>query len=319
MNAPRTLPALPFALFLGLAACGDSGLEPELNEDLSTSVAPELQEAEAFPEAEAPAVVPRPVRPQAVGQRAAPAEERARPEALPRPVRELVGFRHQGVNRWLDGFLHGGEVTDQSVRLDGIDDELVVPGSTGGAPDEVGELDEGTIMVRFRYDDIRNGDQIPDSLPLFYYGRTHRDTIDRNLLDGLTIYIGHGEIEDPTRRAIYFTVYEDYDVRLCFDSGDISLEPDTWYHYAVTIRPGEHRGYLNGEEFRRHYNSREDIHAFFAHVRDRDRMTIGSGVFGISMMDWHFNGDIAEVKIFDRVLTPDEVAEAAERSLQGRF
>lgn len=227
-----------------------------------------------------------------------------------RRVRDVVRLERDETTMF-DGVLRGGGIFDGGVfQGDGVDDWIDVPQPDLPAPDAIGDLDAGTISVWVRYASIANGNVIPDSLPVLYYGRDTQ-TLDDGL-DGLTVYIGHGNLQDPSRRQIYFTVYEDYDVLLCFDSGDISLEPDTWYHYAVTIGPDGHHGYLNGREFQRHYNSvNQTVQAFFSTVQDRDRMTVGHGMFGLSQMWWSFNGAIADLQIHDRVLSPAEIESLA--------
>ena len=174
----------------------------------------------------------------------------------------------------------------------------------------MGELDAGTISVWVRYTSVSNGDAVPDTLPVLYYGRNTQSFDDG--FDGLTIYIGHGYLADPQQRQIYFTIYEGHDVLLCFDSAAISLEPNVWYHYAVTIGPDGHHGYLNGQEFQRRYNSLSDsVQAFFSTVRDRDRMLVGRGMFGVTQRWWNFNGSIADLRIYDRVLSAKEIANLA--------
>ncbi len=69
------------------------------------------------------------------------------------------------------------------------------------------------------------------------------------------VYIGHGELSDPSQRQIYFTVHNGDYVALCFDSGTISLIEDQWYHYVVVIGENDHRAYLNGESFTLSYNA----------------------------------------------------------------
>lgn len=232
---------------------------------------------------------------------------------LGRPWERAPGWlsvERGGVEHRLDAALsRGAALEDGVLRLDGIDDWVSVPSPDAPAPDLIGDIDSGSVAVWFRYDQVANGDRIPETLPLFYFGRGGPETIQSGLLDGLSVYIGHGQVEDPERRQIYYTVSKDHDVVLCFDSGRISLEPDRWYHFAVTVGPdGQHHAYLDGEELELNYTSNRDPYAFFSSIEDRDRMTVGYGMFGITMRWWRFPGDIADLRIYDRVLTPREVS-----------
>jgi hypothetical protein len=296
------------ALLLGVGACG-GGAEPLLDESTpgcpcdgtGLGELPGGESASPIPEAPSPLAPPSPIRPAVSGRVVAG-------DAV-YVADDLVFFEQGRRTAALEGAAFGSVPRDGVFELDGVDDFAAFPGVEGPAPDGVGELNYGTISVWLRYDDIHNGDQVPDSLPILYYGRDWPTTIGEAKLDGLAVYVGHGELANPDRRQIYFTVYQDYDVVLCFDSGMISLEPGTWYHYAVTIGPDGHHGYLNGREFERHYNSSsETSHAFFSTIRDRHQMTVGSGLYGLTMRWWHFNGAVAELRIFDRILSANEIA-----------
>ncbi len=202
------------------------------------------------------------------------------------------------------------------VQFDGVDDHVVYSASASGAPPaELASVTSGTITVRFRYHDIVNGETVAESLPLVYYGVDATD-VAAGHLDSLAVYIGHLGIEDLTRRQVYFTVIRDEQVQLCFDSGDIWLEADRWYDYAVTIAPGgEHHAYLDGVEFDRDYNSgtSEASDAFFATVERARMFTTGYGLLGISRTFWRLNGAVAEVRVYDRALSASEIADLAGR------
>jgi hypothetical protein len=283
--------------------CGDRPAAPVESEPVDSP-------RPAEPPDQDPLTRPQPVP--TAARLAPPSQVTVVPEVAPVPsrVRDVVRLERDETTMF-DGVLLGGGLFDGGeFRGDGLDDWIAVPQPGAPAPDAIGDLAAGTISVWVRYASIANGNVIPDSLPVLYYGRDTQ-TLDDGL-DGLTVYIGHGRLEDPSRRQIYFTVYEDYDVLLCFDSGMISLEPDRWYHYAVTIGPDGHHGYLNGREFERHYNSvSQTVQAFFSTVKDRDRMTVGHGMFGLSQMWWSFNGAIADLRIYDRVLSPGEIENLA--------
>ncbi len=196
-----------------------------------------------------------------------------------------------------------------ALSFDGAGDLVAVPDDTAPPPDAIGELAYGTISVWFRYDAISN-DGIPaESLPIFYFGSDVDTSSGAPSYDYASIYIAHGELVDPSRRQVYFTVVDDAEVVLCFDS-TVTMESGRWYHYAVVIEPNGHRAYLDGAELTLTYNAGTDesSYAYLASVQRRDMLRIGYGLFGASGRWWHFNGRIDELRIYDRSLSAAEVA-----------
>jgi Concanavalin A-like lectin/glucanases superfamily len=116
----------------------------------------------------------------------------------------------------------------------------------------------------------------------------------------------------------------------CSGPGEDLIVADEWYHYVVTVDASGNHGYLNGEDLqnRRFNPNRErppynnttlwpagpgapaeatDVE-FFDDVLDPTDFTIGKGTWGYAQFERFFAGAIDEVRIYDRVLSADEVA-----------
>ena len=193
----------------------------------------------------------------------------------------------------------------QSLRLDGTQS-----GVSTTPPAEVANLDYGTIYIRFKYEEITNTGVVADSLPLFYFGRDESNTA-LNGNNDLTIYIGHGKLNNPEKRQIYFTIHENEKVALCFDSGKVSLEAGQIYEYIVATGENDHRAYLNGETLNLSYNAGTGPadYNYFSSVPEQDVFNIGRGSYGITGEWWNFNGAIEEIMIFDRSLGDAEIVD----------
>ncbi len=205
-------------------------------------------------------------------------------------------------------------VIDGALHFDGIDDTVVVADSLGQPPAELQNLTYGSIALRFRYDSVLNGGGTADAMPLFHYGSGVASTTDWGF-DAVEIYVGHGSLDDPAQRQIYFTVLKDGVPALCFDSVLESLETGKWYHYAVTIGPFGHRAFLDGKELLLRYNSGTDAssYGFFPTVEKPELLAFGTSMFGLTRNWWHLDGALDEVAIYTKVLSVDEVkALAAE-------
>jgi len=254
----------------------------------------------------------------------APEPEDAPPQPLPDPVPPpLEGPAGSWTFRFGDGtdFSGNGHVADVvgasleqgaidgAMEFDGVDDFVVVKDAAGRPPSQFANLTYGSIAIRFRYDSILNGDTTAELMPLFHYGSGLSSTNDTGF-DSVSIYVSHGHLDDPARRQIYFTVLKDSKVGLCFDSNAIVLDPGVWYHVVVTIGPLGHRMYLDGQQIAIHYNglSTPTTYGFFPTVDSPELMAFGTSMFGISRNWWFLNGRIDEVGIYDRVLSPEEVA-----------
>jgi len=185
-----------------------------------------------------------------------------------------------------------------------------VPDNLSPPPAEIRNLDYGTIAVWFKYFDITNNGQTAQILPILYFGEANPGS-SGNPSNELMVYIGHNELRDPSQRQIYFTVHEDDGVALCFDSGEISLIEDRWYHYVVVIGEDDHRAYLNGEPFTLSYNagSGPRHYEYFSTVIAQETLLIGHGAFAMTTEWWYFNGAIDELAIFDRPLTEGEITD----------
>lgn len=184
---------------------------------------------------------------------------------------------------------------------------LVRAGDEGAVPTAIRGLDQGTIALWLRVDDVRNGDDVPFSLPLLHLGPPEEAAGEYSV----TIYVGHGTLADPDGRQVYFTaLVGEGPPRLCFDTTE-SLVLGQWYHYAVAVAPGVHRAWLDGREVPLHYNAETTPadHAFFASVPETPRDILALGYGGLIGVPFgHFHGAIDDVRIYDRVLTTAEVA-----------
>ncbi|MGQ0614286.1 MAG: LamG-like jellyroll fold domain-containing protein [Planctomycetaceae bacterium] len=200
-------------------------------------------------------------------------------------------------------------VLDGALRFDGIDDSVVVADTLGLPPAELKDLAYGSIALRFRYDSVVNGGSTADAMPLFHYGSGVASTTNWDF-DAVEIYVGHGNLDDPAQRQIYFTVLKSGVPALCFDSFLETLEAGRWYHYAVTIGPFGHRAYLDGKELSLRYNSGTDAssYAFFPTVRTPELLAFGTSMFGLTRTWWHLDGAVDEVGIYAKVLSAEEVS-----------
>ena len=224
------------------------------------------------------------------------------------PFNELSGnLAYDSTENHFDGQIFSAErvpgFSGNALDFDGIDDYVEVSDHNNFAPEQFSSLNTGTISFWFKYEDIYNGGTVPESLPILYFGQSS----DQDPQNGLEIYLGHNNLQ--TKQNIYFTVHLDGGVELCFNN-PTNLDAGTWYHYAVVIDSFDHRGYINGVEFNKHYNAGTDInhHGFFSTVPEglNELLAIGYGRFSSNRF-WHFNGAIDDVMIFDQVLSSVEV------------
>jgi len=190
----------------------------------------------------------------------------------------------------------GVTLSNGGLTFDGIDDVMVVPGFGLPPPQAIGELEYGSISLRFRFRATASGDIIP----LLYYGEADTGTKHNSLI----VEIGHGD--NPANRRLYFTIVN---VRFCYDSG-VQLTPETWIHFVAVVGPDGNTGYLNGQEMTtRHYNlgSNASDTDFFSSVPVHELMTIAYGRYG--MRDSFFYGPVtvSDVRIYNRELSADEI------------
>ena len=204
----------------------------------------------------------------------------------------------------LGGTVYGGaSVSGGELDFDGTDDEVWVPDNASAAPGVIANLQYGTLSVRFKLE----GASAAESAPLFYMG-SDEASASAAPSESVSIYIAHGDLPSPYARQVYFTVLENGRPSLCFDT-TVSIQKDQWYTYTVSIGPDGHKAYLDGVEVVRHYNAgtTENDHAFFQTTNDPDILTLGYGLFGVTLNWWHFDGRLSDVRIYDRVLSKAEV------------
>ncbi len=199
---------------------------------------------------------------------------------------------------------HGG-----GWDFDGVDDWMAFPNSAGPPPEELNTINYGTISVWFKVDEFLNDGVLPEVLPIFYYGKIDRTNAVPEC--SVEVYIGHNHMADPNHREIYFTVlYNDFP-SICWAT-PFSVQAGEWYHYVVIVGPdGDHRGYVNGEEFEKVYKagSGPTSHGWFATTPLDELMSIGHGSFGVTGTWWHFNGAIDDLRIYNYPLSEEEVVE----------
>jgi len=186
-----------------------------------------------------------------------------------------------------------------ALNFDNPEDKVVFPSLNSEAPVLVSELQEGSISVWFRFQSL--GARI---LPIFYFGESQTGTAHNSLI----IEIGHGGGANPANKRLYFTIVNQ---SFCYDSG-FNLQENTWYHFVAVVSSTGNTGYINGVEMTtRNYNlgSNNNYSFFFNDVPVRKMLSIGYGRYGQEDPFFSFNGNIDEVRIYDRPLTEAEVME----------
>lgn len=195
---------------------------------------------------------------------------------------------------------YGRGVMGRAAVFEAGQGEIHVPAYAVDPPEAVGELAFGTISVWFNFEDV--GGQM---LPIFYFGEADTGTRHNSLI----IEIGHRD--KPENRKLYFTIIN---ARFCYDSGT-NLEPGQWYHFAAVVSPEGNTGYLNGQEMtKRHYNlgSNAADTDFFSSVPEQEMLAIGYGRYGLADRFYHFQGQIDDVRIYERPLNVEAVARLYE-------
>ena len=212
-------------------------------------------------------------------------------------------------NNLLGGTIYGGaSVSNGVLDFDGTDDAVHVPDNATAAPAAIAGLAYGTISVRFKLEGHDTSSPAAETAPLFYLGSDEASST-ANGSDSVSIYIAHGNLFNPNQRQVFFTILKAGKVILCFDTS-VAIQQDQWTTYAVSIGPDGHRAYLDGVEVERNYNAgtTANDYAFFQSTTDPDILTLGYGHFAINRYWWYFNGKLADVRIYDRALSPSEVA-----------
>jgi len=193
--------------------------------------------------------------------------------------------------------IHGTGVAGSSVLFNSSDAKIVIPSAAGTPPEEISRLETGSISIWFRFQSL--GAQI---LPVLYFGENDIGTPHNSLI----IEVGHGGGNDPLNKRLYFTIVNR---RFCFDSG-FNLTENEWYHFVAVVSAAGNTGYLNGAELTgRRYNlgSSSSYTDFFSDVPVDEILSIGYGRYGQEDPFYTFNGEIDEVRIYNRALTAEEV------------
>jgi hypothetical protein len=193
--------------------------------------------------------------------------------------------------------LHVTVVAGKSVLFNTTDAKIVIPSSSAMPPEEISSLATGSISVWFRYNSI--GAQV---LPVLYFGESNTGTAHNSLI----IEIGHGGGNDPLNKRLYFTIVNK---GFCFDSG-FNLAENEWYHFVAVVSAAGNTGYLNGTELTgRRYNlgSNRTYSDFFSDVPVNEIFSIGYGRYGQEDPFYSFNGEIDEVRIYNRPISSEEV------------
>lgn len=192
------------------------------------------------------------------------------------------------------------------LSFDGIDDCVKIPATSEAAPNEIGDISEGSIAVWFKF----NG-EAPFLLPILYLGDAPEVS---DSTQGLTIELGHEGISDQSENLFYtVTLAGSYEPVFCYDSR-IDLTAEAWYHFVVTVSSTGNTGYLNGEEMtNRRYNFPDDdiagtSESYFLNDVTNGILSIGYGRFAYITTGkfYYFDGLIDDVRIYDRALSSAE-------------
>jgi hypothetical protein len=212
-----------------------------------------------------------------------------------------------GLSGQLVGGAWGQGVLGPCVVLAGGEDAVDFR-QNGSAPPAVSSLAVGTISVWFRFDRPTEVNQVHT---LLYMG----DGAGGPGHDGLIIEVGHF---NPGDHRLFFTVLTGGVIPQCFDTG-FFLDVGRWYHFAAVVGPGFNTGYLDGAEMvDRHYSfGGPTDHYFFADVASHDAFWLGRGVLGTLTFAQSAHAAIDEVRIYDRPLSADEIADHVDDVLAG--
>ncbi len=194
-------------------------------------------------------------------------------------------------------------VRGTGVEFDGLGGHVALQ---SGTPSELSSLEEGTISLWFRFDDVPGTDTIH---PLFYVG----DGLGGPGNSELIIEVGHF----GSKTQIYFTVVTNNEViPQCFNSFE-KLVPGELYHFAAVVdqlpgpnpNRGTNTGYLNGRELDpRHYRfGGKNMAHFLDDVVDPKETWFGRGYLSQVAEPQELDGLVDEVIVWDRPLTQAEV------------
>jgi hypothetical protein len=190
----------------------------------------------------------------------------------------------------------------RSVLFSRKGSKIVFPDIGQPPPQKISGLRTGSIALWFRFSGM--GAQI---LPMFYFGESDTGSVHNSLI----IEIGHGGGANPANKRLYFTIINR---NFCFDSG-INLQENTWHHFVAVVSEQGNSGFLDGAEMTgRNYNLGSDasFSDFFADVPVQELLAIGYGRYGQEDPFFSFNGNIDEVRIYDRPLAADEIVRLSQ-------
>ena len=128
-----------------------------------------------------------------------------------------------------------------------------------------------------------------------------------------------------TYSSMYFAKMPDEKIKIRISQNDTSklywnsdsVLPFGWHHFAYTTDSSGHCAYLDGVPLTGSYTvGSPSTSAFFSHIPDQDTMRIGN-LHNRNKDDWHWNGLIDEVAIFNRALSAEEIRANMHKRLSG--
>lgn len=200
----------------------------------------------------------------------------------------------------------GPGVSGLALELDGSGAYGTLPTDTG-IMDNLASLESGSISMWFRFDEVPPYTEIH---PLFYVG-SGVGGVESSYIE---LEIGHFS----SNSYLYFTVLSGYSfeggkyfhqIPLCIRSQQ-ELEPQRWYHVAVTVSETGNHFYLDGVELNPpHYPfGNETTQSFYADVWAPSVAWFGRGILGSIEHEQYLDGGIDDVQLHDRILSSDEIA-----------
>lgn len=210
----------------------------------------------------------------------------------------------------LNGNIKGAFSTEgiigKGLSFDGYDDYVEIHNFSISAFDyTLGNLSEGAISLWFKLDSFP---EESSAYPIFYFGDDQPNSPEYSDHSSLIIEIGHSAMEN---RRLYFTILKDGGVPFCFNSIE-DLELHQWYHFVNVIDREDYEGtqaaFINGQIMPSHYNFGDPNHScFFYDVPNKDVCWIGRGFFRYKSDLFYLDGQVDELRIYDRPLNQSEV------------
>ena len=195
----------------------------------------------------------------------------------------------------------GGDLGN-AVRFDGVDDFIAVNNSTDINLDIHAQR---TITIWFNAEDIAtSGKQV-----LYEEGAGIRGL--NIYLDNSQLYVGGWNEPESSWAGTYLSTD--------------NISSNTWHHVALvldavagntTVQSGAFRAYLDGVEFGQGAGSQLWSHSGDIHIGDHGNTQFHDGDVEGGIMGG-FAGTIADVRLYNQVLTADSIAELASIQLPG--